>query len=78
MRAIASRTYQYADVGPIDKARDCDWLTVIFSAHDDIPSIKQSRPYLIIAQYGVDLVPIFLRDRHPLLLLLLLLRFFFL
>jgi hypothetical protein len=28
---------------------------------------------LIIAQYSVDLVPIFLRDRNPLLLLLLLL-----
>jgi hypothetical protein len=48
-------------------------LMVIFSTHDDIASIKQSRPYLIIAQYGVDLVPIFLRDRNPLLLLLLLL-----
>jgi hypothetical protein len=42
------------------------------SAHDDIASIKQSRPYLIVAQYSVDLVPIFLRDRNPLLLLLLL------
>src|SRR3954452_16304757 len=48
------------------------------SAHDDIASIKQSRPYLIIAQYSVDLVPIFLRDRNPLLLLLLLLRLLFL
>src|SRR3954453_17859310 len=44
------------------------------SAHDDIASIKQSRPYLIVAQYSVDLVPIFLRDRNRLLLLLLLLR----
>jgi hypothetical protein len=43
------------------------------STHDDIASIKQSRPYLIIAQYSVDLVPIFLRDRNLLLLLLLLL-----
>jgi hypothetical protein len=41
------------------------------SAHDDVASIKQSRPYLIIAQYSVDLGPIFLRDRNPLLLLLL-------
>jgi hypothetical protein len=48
-------------------------LMVIFiGAHDDIASIKQSRPYLIIAHYSVDLVPIFLRDRNPLLLLLLL------
>jgi hypothetical protein len=48
------------------------------SAHDDIASIKQSRSHFIIAQYSVDLVPIFLRDRSPLLLLLLLLRLLFL
>ena len=49
------------------------------SAHDNIASIKQSRPYLVVAQYSVDLVPIFLRDRNPsLLLLLLLLRLLFL
>ena len=29
------------------------------SAHDNIASIKQSRPYLVVAQYSVDLVPSF-------------------
>jgi hypothetical protein len=50
-------------------------MVIFIGAHDDIASIKQSRPYLIIAHYSVDLVPIFLRDRNPLLLLLLLLLF---
>jgi hypothetical protein len=64
----------FAAGGPMpDPLSGCYWS--YSSAHDDIASIKQSRPYLIIAQYSVDLVPIFLRDRNPLLLLLLWLLF---